>query len=208
MKYCFNYSVSPICFDLIDVAHVTKCGHSFCQSCIQTALEHTHRCPQCNTPCSIQKDVFPNFTRKLLVVRCNRFLFLIHPFFRLLVNQIIERYKEETNNKKCKFSQSVSPNLVDAINTARDDLNIDDVNQLLLILSQRKEELRYQNKKVTELLLHDFLKHLQQVKSEELVKIQHELQMVNEDCKNVEEFLKVFTRFLKLGLRDLKLKFS
>jgi len=133
---------------------------------------------------------------------------LIHPFFRLLVNQIIERYKEETNNKKCKFSQSVSPNLVDAINTARDDLNIDDVNQLLLILSQRKEELRYQNKKVTELLLHDFLKHLQQVKSEELVKIQHELQMVNEDCKNVEEFLKVFTRFLKLGLRDLKLKLS
>jgi len=50
------------------------------------------------------------------------------------------------------------------------------------------------------------------VKSEELVKIQHELQMVNEDCKNVEEFLKVFinqlanTRFLNLGFRDLKLK--
>ena len=56
--------ISPICFDLIDVAHVTKCGHSFCQSCIQTALEHTHRCPKCNTPCSINKDVFPNFTCK------------------------------------------------------------------------------------------------------------------------------------------------
>jgi len=109
----------------------------------------------------------------------------------LIVNQIIERYKEDTNNKKCKFSQSVSPNLVDLINTAREDLNIDDVNQLIVILSQRKEELRYQNKKVTELLLHDFLKHLQQVKTEELVKIQHELQMVNEDCKSVEEFLKV-----------------
>jgi hypothetical protein len=52
----------PICFDMIDAAHVTKCGHSFCQVCIQTALEHTHRCPKCNTPCSIQKDVFPNFT--------------------------------------------------------------------------------------------------------------------------------------------------
>lgn len=49
--------------DIIDVAHVTKCGHSFCQNCIQTALEHTHRCPKCNTPCSISKDVFPNFTR-------------------------------------------------------------------------------------------------------------------------------------------------
>ena len=82
--------------------------------------------------------------------------------------------------------------MIDFINTAREELNIDDVNQLLVILSHRKEELSYQNKKVTELLLHDFLKHLQQAKTEELVKIQHELQMVNEDCKNVEEFLKVF----------------
>ena len=75
----------PICFDLIDCAHVTKCGHSFCLTCIQTALEHTHRCPKCNTPCSIVKDIFPNFT----------------------LNQIIERFKEESNTKKCKTSQAV-----------------------------------------------------------------------------------------------------
>ncbi len=38
-------------------------------------------------------------------------------------------------------------------------------------------------------MLHDFLKHMQQVKTEELNKIQHELQMVNEDFKQVEECL-------------------
>jgi hypothetical protein len=42
---------------------------------------------------------------------------------------------------------------------------------------------------VNELLLYDFLKHLQQSKTEELNKIQHELQMVNENCKQVEETL-------------------
>ena len=39
------------------------------------------------------------------------------------------------------------------------------------------------------MLLYDFLKHLQQSKSEELNKIQHELEMVNEDFKQVEECL-------------------
>jgi len=53
----------PICYDLIEAANMTKCGHSFCRSCIQEALERSRRCPKCNTPCSINKDVFPNFTR-------------------------------------------------------------------------------------------------------------------------------------------------
>lgn len=51
----------PICFEIISVAQVTKCGHSFCQTCITKALEHAHRCPKCNTPCNLTKDVFPNF---------------------------------------------------------------------------------------------------------------------------------------------------
>lgn len=67
----------PICFDLIDVAHVTKCGHSFCQGCIQTALEHTHRCPKCNTPCTINKDVFPNFTCKQNLIAYFLFNFIL-----------------------------------------------------------------------------------------------------------------------------------
>lgn len=77
--------ICPICFDIIRAAHVTKCGHSFCQTCIQTALEHSHRCPKCNTSMSMSRDVFPNFA----------------------LNQIIERFKEETNSKKVKFNQTV-----------------------------------------------------------------------------------------------------
>lgn len=39
------------------------------------------------------------------------------------------------------------------------------------------------------MLLYDFLKHLHQVKSDELQRIQHELQVLNEDCKHIEENL-------------------
>jgi hypothetical protein len=39
------------------------------------------------------------------------------------------------------------------------------------------------------MLLFDFLKHLHQTKTEELNRIQYELQVVNEDCKLVEECL-------------------
>jgi hypothetical protein len=42
---------------------------------------------------------------------------------------------------------------------------------------------------VKELLLYDFLRHLQQSKTDELSKIQYELQMVNKDCKKIEESL-------------------
>ncbi len=36
------------------------------------------------------------------------------------------------------------------------------------------------------MLTHDFLKHLKQIKTDELVKLQYELQVINEDCKLVE----------------------
>ena len=37
--------------------------------------------------------------------------------------------------------------------------------------------------------MYDFLKHLQQTKTDELNRIQHELQVVNDNCKKVEENL-------------------
>lgn len=42
---------------------------------------------------------------------------------------------------------------------------------------------------MSEILLHDFLKHLQQVKTDDLTRIQHELELLEEDCKQVEENL-------------------
>jgi len=155
----------PICFDLIAVAQVTKCGHSFCQACIVRAIEHTHRCPKCNTPLNSNKDIFPNFA----------------------LNQVIERIKDEVQSKKCKLSQISKTSVIEYISATKDELVMEDVDQLLQILSHKKEELKYSTLKLTETLLLDFLKHVRQVKTDELSKLQHELQILNEDCKNCEE---------------------
>lgn len=64
---------------------------------------------------------------------------------------------------------------------------------------------------MSELLLYDFLKHLQQTKTEELNKIQYELQMINEDCKQVEdtlETLKVCPILILLDFLAIDLIFS
>ena len=71
-------SFSPICFELINEAYVSRCGHSFwfvshtarllfhflfCSSkCLQRTVESHHRCPKCQL--SLQSsDIFPNYTR-------------------------------------------------------------------------------------------------------------------------------------------------
>jgi hypothetical protein len=157
----------PICYDLIDVAHVTKCGHSFCQNCIKTALEHSNRCPKCNTPCSIKNDVFPNFS----------------------LNTIIERYKEDNQMKKTKVLKANTPAILDFLNYQQNDLTIEDVNRILVMMSQRKAELTQQNRKIAELLIYDFIKNVRQIKQEELNKVQHELFLVEKDCEIIEKNL-------------------
>ncbi|KAJ3594427.1 hypothetical protein NHX12_003734 [Muraenolepis orangiensis] len=43
-----NDFVCPICFEMIEEAHMTKCGHSFCFKCIRQSLEDSNRCPKFN----------------------------------------------------------------------------------------------------------------------------------------------------------------
>ena len=35
--------ICPICFDLISEAHITKCGHTFCYSCLLQTIEQNGR---------------------------------------------------------------------------------------------------------------------------------------------------------------------
>lgn len=38
----------PVCFELIEEAYVTRCGHSFCYACIAKSIELHRRCPKVN----------------------------------------------------------------------------------------------------------------------------------------------------------------
>ena len=47
---------------------MTKCGHSFCHSCILRCLEQSFRCPKCN--CHLENStLIPNFALEELVAK-------------------------------------------------------------------------------------------------------------------------------------------
>lgn len=61
----------PICFEMLQETHMTKCGHSFCYECICRCLEQGPRCPKCNFHLDGKNDIFPNFVLNELVSEFN-----------------------------------------------------------------------------------------------------------------------------------------
>ncbi len=40
----------PICFNVYQDPHLTKCGHTFCKECISEVINRQHLCPECRAP--------------------------------------------------------------------------------------------------------------------------------------------------------------
>ncbi|XP_049489963.1 E3 ubiquitin-protein ligase COP1 isoform X7 [Panthera uncia] len=67
-----NDFVCPICFDMIEEAYMTKCGHSFCYKCIHQSLEDNNRCPKCNYVVDNIDHLYPNFLVNELILKQNQ----------------------------------------------------------------------------------------------------------------------------------------
>nr|XP_037270442.1 E3 ubiquitin-protein ligase COP1-like [Rhipicephalus microplus] len=90
-----NDFLCPICFDIIEEAHMTPCGHTFCFKCITTGLEYSNRCPKCNFVIEKKEQIYPNF----------------------LLNELITKYKQKAADKKLKLEgESDNMNLNDVCN--------------------------------------------------------------------------------------------
>ncbi|MGH0140472.1 UNVERIFIED_CONTAM: hypothetical protein FKN15_071987 [Acipenser sinensis] len=50
---------------MIEEAHMTKCGHSFCYKCIRKSLKDSNRCPKCNYIIDNVDQLYPNFLELL-----------------------------------------------------------------------------------------------------------------------------------------------
>jgi E3 ubiquitin-protein ligase RFWD2 len=50
----------PICFQAMEDAFLTSCGHSFCYTCITTHLNHKSNCPSCARYLTTEQ-LIPNF---------------------------------------------------------------------------------------------------------------------------------------------------
>uniref|UniRef100_A0A8C9ZJV9 COP1 E3 ubiquitin ligase n=1 Tax=Sander lucioperca TaxID=283035 RepID=A0A8C9ZJV9_SANLU len=117
-----NDFVCPICFEMIEEAHMTKCGHSFCFKCIRQSLEDSNRCPKCNYIVDNVDQLYPNF----------------------LVNELILKQKQRSDEKRLKLDH---PNgsrwqvFQDVLSPDQENLDLANVNLMLELLVQKKKQL-------------------------------------------------------------------
>ncbi|XP_029473902.1 E3 ubiquitin-protein ligase COP1 isoform X2 [Rhinatrema bivittatum] len=163
-----NDFVCPICFDMIEEAYMTKCGHSFCYKCIHQSLEDNNRCPKCNYVVDNIEHLYPNF----------------------LVNELILKQKQRFEEKRFKLDPSNGHRwqiFQDLLGTDQDNLDLANVNLMLELLVQKKKQLEAESHTAQLQILTEFLKVARRNKREQLEQIQKELSVLEEDIKRVEE---------------------
>lgn len=157
----------PVCFDTIQEAHMTPCGHTFCYKCITTSLEFSNRCPKCNFVMEKKDQIYPNF----------------------LLNELVTKYKQKVAEKKLKLL-STNPavsELQDLIFKESDSMSLNDVYNMLEVLSQKKQQLEADCKAAQVQLLKEFLEQVRRHKQEQMNQLTLELNFIEEDLKNVQE---------------------
>ncbi|MCI4377719.1 hypothetical protein PGIGA_G00206800 [Pangasianodon gigas] len=163
-----NDFVCPICFDMIEEAHMTKCGHSFCYKCIRRSLEDSNRCPKCNYIIDNVDQLYPNF----------------------LVNELILKQKQRSEEKRLKRDH---PNgtkwqfFQDVLGTDQEHLDLANVNYMLELLVQKKKQLEAESQAAQRQILMEFLKEARRNKREQLEQLQKELNFLEEDIKSVQD---------------------
>lgn len=167
---CFDdiYDLScPVCFETIEDAQVTTCGHSFCSKCIYQSFASSKRCPSCSH--YIDK-VFPNF----------------------LLNDILMKKKKRLKSRKTITGQGTSKAFSEwkyLISMKASRLTREDIDILLATLMEKKKELNKNSKTVKDVLLQGFLKLSRKRRQDKLATLISELQIIESDAEELGQTL-------------------
>ncbi|XP_047225142.1 E3 ubiquitin-protein ligase COP1 isoform X1 [Girardinichthys multiradiatus] len=173
-----NDFVCPICFEMIEEAHMTKCGHSFCFKCIRQSLEDSNRCPKCNYIVDNVDQLYPNF----------------------LVNELILKQKQRSEEKRIKLDHPNWPRwqvFQDILSPDQENLDLANVNLMLELLVQKKKQLEAESQAAQRQILMEFLKEARRNKREQLDQLQKELNFLEEDIKRVEEISGLYSPMME-----------
>uniref|UniRef100_UPI00358F7B84 E3 ubiquitin-protein ligase COP1 isoform X1 n=2 Tax=Myxine glutinosa TaxID=7769 RepID=UPI00358F7B84 len=175
-----NDFVCPICFDMIEEAYVTKCGHSFCCKCIRQSLEENNRCPKCNYVIENPAHIFPNF----------------------LLNELILKQRQRMEQKRLKSDHPNSKHwqtIHDLLTMEHDGLDLSDVNHLLEVLSQRKQQLEAECLAAQYKILMEFLEQARRHKKEQLEQLTKEIEVLDDDLRRVKDLLQQQQNFSSMA---------
>lgn len=157
----------PVCFNMIEDAYITKCGHSFCYKCIKTSLDAHNRCPKCNHVFEKKDEIFPNF---------------------LLAEIITKQRTKISEQKKMKIDNLVSVDGVEPQITAElNNMDLNNLNHLLQILTKKKEVLEMESKAFQNDVLKEFLIKVREKKQVQLEILSRDMKLLNDDLQKVEE---------------------
>lgn len=171
----------PVCFELIDEAYVTRCGHSFCYACIGKAVELHRRCPKCGAALASRDHIFPNF----------------------LLNELVARRRVRLRRTASNASTSGAargPERVRALVAAEARrLPLADVDAMLDLLTRRKRLLEAECAAAHHRLLYEFLAQLLRHRTHQLEQLAREASLVRRDMEHVASVL----RELRAGAQGL-----
>ncbi|KAK3851448.1 hypothetical protein Pcinc_041899 [Petrolisthes cinctipes] len=160
----------PVCLDLISEAHMTKCGHTFCRTCLVTSIQANKRCPKCNFSVESTDAIFPYHTVNLQVLKQRRLADLRAAFTK--------------RNKTAALSE-----LRNYLSFETSCLGISDITHIITILQEKKKQLEAASEQSKYELMKDFLCELLKQKSEQMAAIAREVKMISHDLSNVENTL-------------------
>ncbi|KAL1122892.1 hypothetical protein AAG570_003217 [Ranatra chinensis] len=169
-----NDYLCPICFEIIEEAHITRCGHTFCYACVSRALETFGRCPKCSFVLNGPEHIYPNF----------------------LLNELISKYKTrlkgvgELGVAESHDHPAPLDNFRHFIASESENLTLPDVNVILELLTQRKHILEAESCVTQNRLLLHFLQHLLKQKETQLLQLNREVDLIRRDLAEVEGILK------------------
>ncbi|XP_026672493.1 E3 ubiquitin-protein ligase COP1-like isoform X1 [Ceratina calcarata] len=175
-----NDYLCPICFELIDEAHITRCGHTFCYRCITKSLEANGCCPKCSYTLT-QQDIFPNHLLHKLISKYKTRM----KGFAELGSSYDGKHRTGTD-----ISAPAYDGLRDLVAAESSNLTLPEVNVLLEALTQRKNLLEAETWAAQNKLLHEFLKHLLQQKEDQKNQLQKQIALIKRDMEEVENILR------------------
>ncbi|XP_059482743.1 E3 ubiquitin-protein ligase COP1-like isoform X1 [Neocloeon triangulifer] len=159
----------PVCFELLEEAHITRCGHTFCYRCIAKSLESSGRCPKCSFVVGGIDQVFPNF----------------------LLNDLVAKHKVSVAAAQASASVGADETaLKEFVTTESHRMTLPDVNAVLELLNHRKQLLEAETCAAQNRLLNEFLRNLLQQKEEQLVRLSKEVSLIKKDIGEVETILR------------------
>lgn len=162
----------PICLELIKEAHIISCGHTFCRTCLEKSIESNKRCPKCNFTVYNMDSIFPNH----------------------LVNKQVLKYKKQlemSDTLKRKKTGALLNELQNYIGQDTSSLEIHELNNMITLLQDKKDQLQSGSEETKYFLLCTFLSELKSRKEQELASINRQLNIVDQDLQHVKKCLEV-----------------